>query len=114
MDVLSKMKRNLLQWGDELHAIKSDIIFERLMRAATKAGFDPAQPRDDQGRWTGNSASDSTREFSVAAKNAAECDFQYKLDTAMCNLMRTPLCWAQAAERYGACLAGRPLPQLRF
>ena len=114
MDVLSKMKRNLLQGSDELHAIKSDIIFERLMRAATKAGFDPAQPRDDQGRWTEDSASDSTREFSVAARNAAECDFQYKLDKVTCNLVQTHLCWAQAAERYGACLAGRSIPQLRF
>jgi hypothetical protein len=114
MDVLLRMKKNLLQWGDELHAIKSDIIFERLMRAATKAGFDPTQPRDDQGRWTGGPSSDSTREFSVAADNAAECDFQYKKDKLICNLVRTPLCWAQAAERYGACLAGRPLPQLRF
>jgi hypothetical protein len=54
-------------------------------------------------------------ELDVAARgNEAECDLQYKRDKLICNLVRTPLCWAQAAERYGACLSGRPIPQLRF
>jgi hypothetical protein len=54
-------------------------------------------------------------ELDVAARgNEAECDLQYKRDKLICNLVRTPLCWAQAAERYAACLSGRPIPQLRF
>jgi hypothetical protein len=54
-------------------------------------------------------------ELDVAARgNEAECDLQYKRDKLICNLVRTYLCWAQAAERYAACLSGRPIPQLRF
>jgi len=54
-------------------------------------------------------------EFDMAARrNEAECDLQYKRDKLICNLVRTPLCWAQAAERYAACLSGRPIPMLRF
>jgi hypothetical protein len=111
MDVVSKMRKELLQWSNELHGIKSNLVFKRLIRAAIKAGFDPDQPRDDRGQWTSTGSS----EVNLAARdNAAECDFQYKQDKLICNLVQTPLCWAQAAERYGACLAGRPIPQLRF
>jgi hypothetical protein len=54
-------------------------------------------------------------ELDMAARgNEAECDLQYKRDKLICNLVRTPLCWAQAAERYAACLSGRPIPMLRF
>ena len=54
-------------------------------------------------------------EFDMAARGKeAECDLQYKRDKLICNLVRTYLCWAQAAERYAACLSGRPIPQLRF
>jgi hypothetical protein len=52
MNVLFEMRRNLIRWNDELHAIKSDLVFRRLMRAAAKAGFNPDQPRDERGRWT--------------------------------------------------------------
>lgn len=111
MNAILKMRRDLQQWSDELLAIKSDLVFRRLIHAAIKAGFDPDQPRDDRGQWT----STGSAEVNFAAHgNAAECDFQYKQDKLICNLVQTPLCWAQAAERYGACLAGRPIPQLRF
>lgn len=35
-------------------------------------------------------------------RNEAECDAQFKQDKFICNLVRTPLCWAQAMERYAA------------
>ncbi len=81
-----------------------------------------AQPMGgvDVGDVTGLSEVDrssNTREsdFDMAARgNEAECDLQYKRDKLICNLVRTPLCWAQAAERYAACLSGRPIPMLRF
>jgi predicted nucleic acid-binding protein len=46
---------------------------------------------------------------SAARGNEAERDLQYKQDTVICRLVRTPLCWTQATERYGACLAGNVL-----
>lgn len=47
-------------------------------------------------------------------RNQAECDEQLRLDEFICRSVRTPLCWAQAMERYAACLAGRPIPPLNF
>jgi hypothetical protein len=52
MEILFEMRRNLVRWGDELHAIKSELVFRRLMRVAAKAGFNPDQPRNERGRWT--------------------------------------------------------------
>jgi hypothetical protein len=52
MDELLEMRRNLSLWKDEISAIKREFIFRRLMRAATKAGFNEDEPRDERGRWT--------------------------------------------------------------
>lgn len=52
MGELLEMKRNLLIWKDEINVIKRELIFRRLMRAATKAGFNKDEPRDERGRWT--------------------------------------------------------------
>ena len=57
----------------------------------------------------------SASEFDVAARgNEAQCEFQYKQDSNICRIVGTRACWAQAAERLGACLGGRPIPALRF
>jgi len=94
----------------------------------TERKFDSNQPRDEQGRWTdsqgrgviGGDAGDSSAgsddsSIVVAGRgNEAECDLQYRNDSILCNMVRLPSCWAQAAERYGACLSGRRIPQLRF
>jgi hypothetical protein len=44
------------------------------------------------------------------------CDAQYTTDSATCRSLSTErlraLCWAKAAERYGACIVGRPVPPL--
>jgi hypothetical protein len=92
--------------------------------------FDANQPRvpagsPGGGQWTNGSEvsggqstmiDDSSTDVSSARRRRleAECDVQYKLDTFKCNLVKSPLCWAQAAERYSACLSGRPIPELRF
>jgi hypothetical protein len=55
--------------------------------------------------------------ITVAARSsqaASDCDAQYAADIVLCRLVRTPLCYEQAMERYAACLAGKPLPPLRF
>ena len=93
--------------------------------------FDPDQPRVPAGspiggRWTsdGESSSVATTNAPATAGEAAlvtaartnqlECDRQYDFDIITCNLVRSPLCYASAMERYAACLAGRPIPVLRF
>lgn len=46
--------------------------------------------------------------------NEAECLRQYKQDVFQCKMVGLPQCYAQAAERYGACLAGRPIPPFNY
>lgn len=52
MDELLQMKRNMALWKGEISAIKTELISRRLMRGATKAGFNAKEPRDERGRWT--------------------------------------------------------------
>ena len=42
--------------------------------------------------------------------NDDHCEEMYKEDTALCNLHGSRACHQQAAERYAACLAGKPIP----
>jgi hypothetical protein len=110
MNELDECEQNLAQMRYEVSVFRADLKFRKFLRAV-KAGFNADQPRDDDGRWTAT----GTDQIDIAARgNEAECDLQYKKDTVICRLVRTPLCWAQATERYGACLAGRRVPQLRF
>ncbi len=44
----------------------------------------------------------------------AQCEAQYEADLAVCRVSKNPACYAQAAERYAACLVGRPLPPFPF
>jgi hypothetical protein len=110
MNELDECGRTLAQIRYEVGVVRADFKFRKFLRAV-KAGFNADQPRDDDGRWTATGAD----QVDIAARgNEAGCDLQYKQDTVICNLVRTPLCWAQATERYAACLAGRRIPQLRF
>lgn len=52
MDELLQMKRNMALWKGTISAIKTELISRRLMRGATKAGFNPNERRDERGRWT--------------------------------------------------------------
>jgi hypothetical protein len=111
---------------DELLHVRPDywaLRFGPALKGPHACKYDPNQPRDDHGRWVnagGEVAENRDKPSSsimIAARrrvNEAECDAQYKLDTFKCNLVRTPLYWASANERYAACLSGRPIPQLRF
>ena len=44
----------------------------------------------------------------------AECLAQYERDLFQCKMVGLPECYAQAAERYAACLAGRPIPPFNY
>jgi capsid protein len=43
-----------------------------------------------------------------------ECEEQYERDLSICRLVGLKACYAQAAQRYSACLSGRPIPPLNF
>jgi hypothetical protein len=46
--------------------------------------------------------------------NEAECEAQYERDIFQCNMVGLPECYAQANERWSACLAGRPIPPFNY
>ncbi|MFT0879663.1 MULTISPECIES: hypothetical protein [Rhodopseudomonas] len=106
----------LEQLGEDLVLLKSEVATLRetlRRRQVALKNFYWLQPRDYHGRWA--IAAGGSTDFSAAKRRLeADCDLQYSKDTMICNLVKTPLCWAQAMERYSACLSGRPIPQLRF
>jgi hypothetical protein len=112
---------------DDLYEVRPAYYWQRFGSDAShwrarKANFDPNQPRAEDGRWTdeGNQRGqfDSAKRTQFAARSSrqreAECETQYKLDSAICRMVRTPLCWEQAMKRRAACISGYPLPPLNF
>jgi hypothetical protein len=92
----------------QLLGIKFDLKLRR-RSLSTKDGFDPAQARDELGKWTDGGTSVAGRD-----SREAECEAQYARDTFICNALKLRSCWERAAERYAACLRGRAIPVLRF
>lgn len=84
--------------------------------------FDSDQPRDERGRWVETGASDDENAglptLMAAARRRrgveAECKLQYDLDIFQCKMVGLPGCFAQAMERWSACMAGRPIPPLNY
>jgi hypothetical protein len=92
--------------------------------------YDPNQPRvpagsADGGQWTSGDAAQNTQDDSLVSFAAAIrrgrspvfCMAQYAADSLVCNSVEQSskrACWAQAAERLGNCLSGRPIPPLNF
>ena len=111
---------------DQLLHVRPDywaLRFGPASRTYDARKYDPDQPRDDYGRWVdaGGAGTANRNEVLSSTVLAArrgvsevECDAQYKLDTFKCNLVRTPLCWELANERYAACLSGRPIHNSDF
>jgi hypothetical protein len=50
----------------------------------------------------------------ISPAREEECELQLRRDKFICNTVGLRSCHAQAAERYAACLAGRPIPPLFF
>ncbi|NVN87530.1 MAG: hypothetical protein HXX15_15750 [Rhodopseudomonas sp.] len=123
MQSLLEERSHLLRWKQELADIKVSLKYSKLLRATIKAGYNPAQLRNDLGKWTIDGASPrSSRSSDVllaAAKpSAAYCWNQFQIDTMRCNAVipasRRAVCRGQAMERYANCISGKPLPPLSF
>lgn len=52
MDAVFAIREQLFRAKYELLGIKAELKFARFSRAAIKAGFNPDQPRDEDGKWT--------------------------------------------------------------
>lgn len=84
--------------------------------------YSPNQPRVPAGdpaggQWTSDDGPETdASQTRVAARispgREAECEFQYRQDTFICNLVGTRSCWAQAAFRRAQCLIGGYVPPL--
>ena len=86
---------------------------------------DPDQPRvpagnPGGGQWTSddNGPDDGqSSDLSAARRNRALeaiCLAQYARDTFHCTMVGSRACHAQAAERFAACLARKPIPPLNY
>lgn len=115
MSGLKEILRQEIKLKCDVAAIRADLRFARLM-AALKAGFNPEQVRDELGRWSdgGATSSENADNRFAARGNEAECEAQYKLNSVICRLVQTNLCWRQAMARRAACISGYPLPPLNF
>lgn len=52
METISKIRRQVAELSYELATVKYELTFRKMMRAL-QVKFDPDQPRDEIGRWTG-------------------------------------------------------------
>jgi hypothetical protein len=108
-----------------LPTLPDEAAFRRAVRADTlaKAGFNPAEPCDDGGRWTAdgndsqasafgdflNSDRDQSQAIPVAARSGPrsedECHQLYERDVQVCRSLPGPSnrarCYAVAADRLG-------------
>ncbi|MES1155750.1 MAG: hypothetical protein ABUL48_04900, partial [Pseudorhodoplanes sp.] len=87
-------------------------LYERYERK-----YSPDQPRDYHGRWTesgGSSGSTQRIASRISPAREAECELMRRQDEFICKAVQLRACYAQAYLRYSNCLAGRPIPDLRF
>lgn len=128
--------RELLSIDRELTNLRVQI---KLLRdyLSGKAGFDTDQPRvsagtPEGGQWVGVGAGGEARPLQDSRQNKvprspqyaatrrispareAECLVLFQRDTFHCTIVGLASCHRQAAERYGACLSGKPLPPLSY
>ncbi|MDO8978992.1 MAG: hypothetical protein Q7V17_07150 [Afipia sp.] len=117
MNILQDIERKIIRLKEEVSIVRADLKFRKLAHAI-KAGFNPDQPRDEDGRWTGTGSSnpDGKPGLSLLASysSIAECNFQYKRDLFQCKIVGLRACYAQAMERLSACERGKPIPPLNY
>lgn len=95
--------------------IRETLAIARL-RIALKM-FDPNQPRWPAGQSDGGQWRPAEGAIQVAGKldqrREADCLAQYELDSDLCRMTRSRLCWETAMQRRAACIAGDYVPVLR-
>ncbi|HZS64863.1 MAG TPA: hypothetical protein VFA53_10275 [Xanthobacteraceae bacterium] len=115
--------------------------WETVKRELYARKFDSNQPRvpagsPEGGQWTSGGTGNQTRDTDSIPSSAtnegivrpftrlaarrrspaleAECEFQYRQDTFICNSLGSASCHEQATLRYANWLAGLPIPKLIF
>lgn len=114
------------QEAERLLGLKS--VLQEIRRIYFGRKFDPNQPRvpagnPDGGQWasgtegSGNNPLESYAAARRRGRSLAYCLRQYAIDGLHCNSLEPSQkrpCWAQASERLGNCIAGRPIPRLSY
>lgn len=114
------MRPHWRKWWKPGHG--NDPLYKELERVERKYRPDQLRvPRGSEGagRWAyegrpgrsgPGSHSKPASKIRIAARispqRRAQCEEQYRLDTFICNTVRTRSCWAQAEFRYSQCLIG--------
>ena len=119
----TRLRMAVLRLKSALAAAEVVAAGARVLVLLGKANFDPTQPRvprggPDGGQWTRVEGWRSGQTVQVAGPISPEleqeCLRQYERDTFHCTMVGSAACHAQAAERYAACLRGRPIPPLSY
>ena len=97
------------------------IRFGRRTQVKGEPEYNPAQLRDERGRWTDAyvATSDERAVSQISARpmspaREAECEELRRSDEIQCRFVGLRACWAQAALRYANCRAGLPIPPLNY
>jgi hypothetical protein len=127
-EIAMDARRSLLvkSFYETVDSIRRDIHDLKVCIRSQK--YDPNQPRVPAGqfgggRWKsesgGFSDADNGARIQLAARQISrslenECLALYDRDTFHCKIVGLPGCHRQAAERYAACLARKPIPPLNY
>lgn len=106
--------------GDRMTA-----ALDRLGALVRASKFNPDQPRvpagnPEGGQWTGGGDGFvGTLPVDAIATSGgpalrALCEAQFERDIFQCTMVGLRSCYAQAYERYSACLARRPIPPFNY
>ncbi len=73
----------------------------------------------DGGQWTdgggsGGGAQDGASQRWIAASLEERCEKQLERDEFQCKMVGLRSCYAQAMQRYAACLRGQPIPPFNY
>jgi hypothetical protein len=140
---LDALVRDVRKLGEELPALAKAELLAALKKYSPDLPRVP-EGNSKGGQWTAEGSADDTdkesdskrpdaltvdgqvetrtpsgkqTEITVAARSsqaASDCDAQYAADIVLCRMVRTPTVPRASHGSHAACLAGRPLPPLRF
>lgn len=112
---MSDLKQHLEDIVAATTSLSMETAARRFLLALTK--YRPDQPRAPAGIPEGGQWIDDDIRRIVAQRKGLsedECWDIYSRDTFHCTMVGLACCHRQAAQRYAACLAGKPIPSLNY
>lgn len=100
--------------SDEYRTPRTMAILKASQDDPKHPGWPAGTPDGRGGKFRPKDGDASVTLAARSKQSEVERDAQYQADMVICRMIRTPLCYSSAMERYAACLVGRPIPDLRF